>query len=222
MCATHLVKCKFERLERFVPNIVGGALPHHDSGDHEYYCCTMMTLFYPWQEASCIKLPTDSWESAFNAFKFSTRQKQLMQNFNLRYECLDARDDFHAQLKKKLQPRTPWHNGGYSDAGSDADFMKMPPTGRIEHGIRGKLYTSSLRMMDSISTILTNAGWLEQFSGTIANKYVRLLPKQIPGLSWSNIVKNRCNAIFKEKFASYIPPVEGEKVIQGKYKPGLW
>jgi hypothetical protein len=65
-----------------------------------------------------------------------------MCNFNLRYECLDARDNFHAQLKKKqLQTRTPWHNTGDSDVESDTDFVRIPPTGRIDHGVHGKAYT---------------------------------------------------------------------------------
>jgi hypothetical protein len=221
MRTTHVVKCNFDKLEIVVPNIVGGALPRHDSGNREYYCCTMLTLFFPWREALCIKKPSQTWESAFDAYKFTTRQKQLMCNFNLRYECLDARDDFHAQLKKKRHPRTPWCNGGDSDAESDTDYIRIPPTGRIEHGVRGKLYNASLRMMDSISNVLTKAGWLQQCSEVVANTYVRLHPEHIPGSSWSVMIKNRCTAIFREKFASYVPSIEGGNLWQGKLKPGL-
>ncbi len=35
--------------------------------------------------------------------KFNAKDIQLMKNFNLRYECLDARDDFHATLEKTKQ-----------------------------------------------------------------------------------------------------------------------
>ena len=34
----------------------------------------------------------------------SQHQNQLMQNFNIRYECLDARDDYRAQMKKGVDP----------------------------------------------------------------------------------------------------------------------
>jgi hypothetical protein len=31
------------------------------------------------------------------------------------------------------------------------DFVKIPPTGRIDHGVLGKSYLSALKMMGSIS-----------------------------------------------------------------------
>ena len=218
--ANHVVKCDFDRLKSVVPNIVGGALPRPDSGNREYYCCTMLTLFFPWRDASCMKQASESWESIFNAHKFSAREKQLMQNFNLRYECLDAHDDFHAQLKKKTQPRTPWYNGGETDDESDNDFVEMPPTGRIEHGVLGKSYIYTLKMMDSISSVLTKAGWLDRCSEIVITTCERLHPEYIPGSSWSNIVKNRCVSIFKDKFASYVPSIRGNSSSWGEPKPG--
>src|ERR1700687_3187915 len=110
----------------------------------------MLTLFCPWRNASCVKQPSESWESAFHVYLFSSRQKQLMRNFNLRYECLDARDDFHAQLKTKIRSRAPWYNGGESDGESDDDFVKMPPIGKIDHGVLGKSYRYGMKMMDSM------------------------------------------------------------------------
>ena len=71
-------------------------------------------------------------------------QKQLMRNFHLRYECLDARDDFHAQLIKKRHLRAPRYNGGDSDAESDTDYIRMPPTGRIDHEVHGKVCTAEV------------------------------------------------------------------------------
>jgi len=207
--ASHVVKCDFDRLKHVVPNIVGGTLPRRDSRNREYYCCTMLTLFFPWRDTSCMRRASESWESIFNADIFSVREKQLMQNFNLRYECLDARDDFHAQLKKKTQPRTAWYNGGGSDDESDDDFVKMPPTGHIEHGVLGKSYAYTVKMMDSMSSVLRNAGWLDQCSDTVANTCERLRLEYIPASSWSNIVKNHCISIFKEKFVSYVPPIQG-------------
>ncbi|KAF8874503.1 hypothetical protein CPB84DRAFT_1690107, partial [Gymnopilus junonius] len=82
-----------------VPNFLGGNLPRRDQGDREYYCCTMLTLFKPWRQPSELKT-AGSWDQCFSEHKFSKRDVQLMDNFNVRYECLDARDDFRAQLKK--------------------------------------------------------------------------------------------------------------------------
>ena len=216
--ATHVVKCDFDRSEYIVPNIVGGALPRHDAGSREYYCCTMLTLFCPWRNASCVKQPSESWESAFHVYLFSSRQKQLMGNFNLRYECLDARDDFHAQLKNKTQSRTPWYNQGDSDTESDDDFVTMPTVGRIDHGVLGMSYRYAIKMMDSMSSTLRMAGWLDQCSEMVANTYVRLHSEYVPGSSWSNIIKNRCVAIFKDRFASYEPPPPSENGCNGKMK----
>ena len=47
-----------------------------------------------------LKEEHQSWDKAFNLHPFMLRQLQLIKNFNLRYECLDACDNFHAQLRK--------------------------------------------------------------------------------------------------------------------------
>ena len=218
MCSTHVVKCDFDRTRYVVPNIVGGALLRYDCGNREYYCCAMLTLFHPWRDALSVKQLSETWESAFNRCSFSTRQKQLMQNFNLRYECLDAHDDFHAQLKMKIPTRTPWYNDGESDA-EDDDFVKIPLAGKIDHGVLRSSYCYGLKMMDSILSILRNARWLDQGSEVVANTHVRLHPERIPGSSWASIIKNRCTAIFKERCAGYTPPIQTHLEPCGEGRP---
>jgi hypothetical protein len=58
----------------------------------------MLTLFCSWR--SDLKRSTQSWDETFLSHTFSKRQEEVMNNFNLRYECLDARDDFHSKLQK--------------------------------------------------------------------------------------------------------------------------
>ena len=82
-----------------VPNFVGQTLPRRDQGDREFYCTTMLTLFKPWRSGSTLKLSGASWDETFIAHTFTDQQKQIIQNFNIRYECLDQRDDFLSQLK---------------------------------------------------------------------------------------------------------------------------
>lgn len=207
MRATHVVKCDFERTKHVVPNVVGGALPRHDRGNREYYCCTMLTLFCPWRHALHMKQQCESWESAFNAYRFSARQRQLMRNFNLRYECLDARDDFHAQLRAKIRLRGSHYNGDDLDTDTDdaEDYVVMPPTGRIDKDVLGRSYLSSLKAMDSISAVLSKSGWLDRCKDTVVDTYERLRPDYVPGSSWSNMIKNQCSAIFKQKFIGYSP-----------------
>ncbi|KDR66271.1 hypothetical protein GALMADRAFT_17237, partial [Galerina marginata CBS 339.88] len=89
--------------EKRIPNFIGATLPRCDQGDRNYYCSTMLTLFKPWRKGYDLKSnDTETWDECFNNYKFSNQQEKLMQNFNIKYECLDARDDYRAQLKKGL------------------------------------------------------------------------------------------------------------------------
>src|SRR5882762_9268200 len=87
-------------MQGWVPNFIGGALPRSDRGDREYYCSTMLTFFKPWRTGKDLKLEDQSWDDAFRTHMFNTRQLDIMKYFNVRYECLDARDDYAAQMKK--------------------------------------------------------------------------------------------------------------------------
>ncbi|KAJ3773253.1 hypothetical protein FB446DRAFT_642002, partial [Lentinula raphanica] len=82
-----------------VPNFLGGILPRPDKDDREYYCCTMLVLFSPWRSGKDLKSEHQSWHDAFISHEFPPHTKIYMQNMNLRYEALDARDDFRAQIK---------------------------------------------------------------------------------------------------------------------------
>ena len=43
-----------------------------------------------------------SWDDTFNKHEFRNHEVQLMKNFNIHYECLDACDDYSAQLKNAV------------------------------------------------------------------------------------------------------------------------
>jgi hypothetical protein len=87
--------------EEYVPNFIGGAVPRSDRGDREYYCSTMLAFFRPWRTGKDLKYETQSWDEAFNKYQFTLQQQKIMKYFNVRYECLDARDDYAAQMKKR-------------------------------------------------------------------------------------------------------------------------
>ena len=57
----------------------------------------MMTLFKPWSVPSDLKDDSISWEVAFECHPFDDVKHKLMQNFNIRYECHDAKDDYREQ-----------------------------------------------------------------------------------------------------------------------------
>ena len=63
----------------------------------------MLTLFKPWRRGLDLKNSAQAtWDDIFNDYDFGTQQLQLMKNFNIQYECLDACDEYHAQLKKSI------------------------------------------------------------------------------------------------------------------------
>jgi len=49
---------------------------------------------------ACLKQDSELWNDAFTTHKFGTWFTQLMCHMNIHYECLDAQDDFYAQMKK--------------------------------------------------------------------------------------------------------------------------
>ncbi|PPQ72163.1 hypothetical protein CVT24_002414 [Panaeolus cyanescens] len=99
---THVVACNPDKRSYMVPNFRGPPLPRRDDGDYEEYCCTMLTFFKPWRTGVDLKPASMTWEHAFDDYTFTDRQLQLMDNFNVRYECYDAKDDFYAMNKHKL------------------------------------------------------------------------------------------------------------------------
>ncbi|KZS86366.1 hypothetical protein SISNIDRAFT_396934, partial [Sistotremastrum niveocremeum HHB9708] len=86
-----------EEVDSYVPNFIGPALPRQDGSDHELYAATMLTLFKPWRKKKDLKDDDSTWLSTFESFNFTSRQRECMKFFHLRYECLDAKDDFRSQ-----------------------------------------------------------------------------------------------------------------------------
>ena len=60
----------------------------------------MLTVFKPWRHGNYLRKDEETWDGAFNRLTFSTCQLELIKILNLGYECLDAHDDFHAQMQK--------------------------------------------------------------------------------------------------------------------------
>ncbi|TFK62680.1 hypothetical protein BDN72DRAFT_776818, partial [Pluteus cervinus] len=93
-------KCRFiSKHKERIPNFVGATLPRSDKGDREYYFLTMLVLFKPWRKGYNLKQEMETWEDAFEVFKFSPRHSRIIKHINIRHECLDAADDYAAQLR---------------------------------------------------------------------------------------------------------------------------
>ncbi|KAI0091810.1 hypothetical protein BDY19DRAFT_885194, partial [Irpex rosettiformis] len=119
-CETHRVRVVDEK-DAKVPDFIGGVLPRKDKGNREEYCLTMLSLFKPWRSGLELKIVSKSWSESFDSHDFSQRQCDIMNNFNLRYECRDARDDFAAQRKAKGRGITDWPSDLDNDVLDDMD-----------------------------------------------------------------------------------------------------
>jgi hypothetical protein len=60
----------------------------------------MLVFCKPGWTGKKLKYEDHSGNDAFKIYKFNTRQLEIMKYFNVWYECLDARDDYAAQMKK--------------------------------------------------------------------------------------------------------------------------
>lgn len=150
-----------------VVNFIGGVLPRPDQADKDHYCATMLVVFKPWRSGKDLKTMSQSWENAFEAHNFMPREQQIIKNFNIRYECLDAHDDYHAQLKAgHIQPTLNiWNNNDFS---SEINFDSNHPETSI--GIEPHLDETSFQAIidnnemismetNRIRSILHHTGW---------------------------------------------------------------
>ncbi|KAF4582627.1 hypothetical protein EYR40_002550 [Pleurotus pulmonarius] len=101
LSATHKCALMLETNKKVAQTVLNfmSAPPRQDQGDREYYCSVMLALFLPWRSGEELKDKDQTWDEAFVSREFSAQHVQIMNNFNLRYECLDAKDDFRTQMK---------------------------------------------------------------------------------------------------------------------------
>jgi hypothetical protein len=111
---THAASCNFRKLTTVIPNFIGSPVPRADKGDRSFYCMTMLSLFKLWRSPGDLKDHDSTWEQAFDDHAFTEREMELLSNFNMRYECNDARDDHFAAMKKKLAEAQSGFTSHYS------------------------------------------------------------------------------------------------------------
>ena len=161
---TYEVQCK-SLSDLVVPNFIGGTLPRCDQGDREYYCSTMLTLFKPWRTGYDLKGTNETWEHAFDNYNFANRQMNLMNNFNLCYECLDARDDYSAQMKdSEKKDNQFWESSDNNQLGQEYTGWRDD-----DEELNDDMYLNgSCRQNDAkedemrlVEQVVTGAGWLD-------------------------------------------------------------
>ncbi|KAI5885440.1 uncharacterized protein SCHCODRAFT_01050459, partial [Schizophyllum commune H4-8] len=219
--ASHHVWCDPSKRHYIVPNFVGGSIPRSDQGDREYYCATMLTLFSPWRRGRDLKVEGYDWDHAFRAYEFKGRHLQLMENFNLRYECADARDDYRNELKKKK--RVGAVNFRIEDAEDDGDGGVGYPGSYGEDldydapddGETGPGWNRVYQIVDFARTYAGTSGWTEIRKDDKHPAPTSSIPKGARrGSEWASYIKNLKDSIFHAKLRS-VPVGNGSRNAAG-------
>jgi len=158
------VKCIPIAMGKF-PNFTGHTLPRKDQGDREFYCLTMLTLFQPWRTGHDLKTAKVSWDEAFSDHPFMERQKILLKNMNICHECIDAKDDYYAQLKQGAETETTWvpdGEDGDDSLGDDSALNSVEFVDVLMTKELGRRTLGRLRQIEVMQHILTTLGWSKQ------------------------------------------------------------
>ena len=142
-----------------------------------------------------MKVADETWEEQFSRYNFSTRAWEIMENFNVRYECYDAKDDFARMMRA----------GGVDDVDNidDEDSVhgdNMDPDSFFEDGeedLAAGVGPATQGIQDAnfdLLGALRRAGWRAWDHATEAAKQNMKLPKIVIDASlnsgpWRNIVK---------------------------------
>ncbi|KAF5331416.1 hypothetical protein D9611_011867 [Ephemerocybe angulata] len=194
--ATHAVALDPGRRQKYVPHFIGPPIPRRDAGDREYYCCAMLTLFRPWRTGIDMKSADVTWEAAFDAYSFTERQKEIMANFNMRYECYDARDDYSAIIKAAGLKADPLATGDDDEEEEDDIYVENGENDEDDDDLCmgiGKDNTNLRTANSAMLKALRSAGW-KATSGASRLKDALKLPRiaidnSLRSGAWNNILK---------------------------------
>ena len=191
-----------------VPNFAGANLPRCDQGDREYYTCTMLTLFKPWRKGTDLKGMNASWDDSFNTYTFSEEDLRLMKNFNIRYECLDARDDYRAQMKKGLSPIFgSWDTEEVEEQLTDVpNVYSLDATQADDSAINphdsGPTHYKHMREMETVNQMMTSMGWTEPLTSVVTSQSdsEAFRPqRQLQGSEWEKVVETAKHDVLRKK-----------------------
>ena len=112
----------------------------------------------------------------------------MMNNFNIRYECLDARDDFRAQLKKDASINLfgSWEKMDEDDDDCDGRSDMNGPSTSVEFddapsdplGL-GQKQIRRMKEMEMANRMLTDAGWTDPILGSNIRQHPIFKPNKI-------------------------------------------
>jgi hypothetical protein len=194
-----------KRVHSIVPNLLGAYLPRSDVDDTEFHSCTMLTFFVPWRSGLELKLSTQTWTEAYHAHSFSAKHDTIIKNMNIRYECYDTHNDFHAQLKARAQAMREEGADEVDDAAAeevewdyDMSGMNLVDECQIGGWTRGK--AAQMREMECV---LESAGWK---TGDILHDNVTIdgfqPERSLPMSKWRDIVTTEKKKVIAGRLTS--------------------
>ena len=205
---SHGIRHVKENLRR-VPIFLGGNLPRCDQGDREQYCCTMLALFKPWRSGIDLKSTDQTWDTAFQAFEFTSQQRRYMQNFNVRYECLDARDDYRAQMKKSNPIVGSWESWDDENGNELDDELTAPAYVELDDTpfdpfSSGPIHRRRMQDMNSIKHIMTTTGWTDPLDTDHVIPATTLFKPDVfkPGVVWEKEIATMKQVISDERIVN--------------------
>jgi PIF1-like helicase len=203
-----------------IPNFAGANLPRCDEGDREFYCSTMLTLFKPWRKGGDLKGVNMSWDEAFHAHPFSERETRYMRNFNVRYECLDARDDYRAQMKNSLADPTITGSWNLNEVEDDADenlHGVYPENVELDDTPMGPLLLGpkhKKRMMETelVRQMMCGMGWADPLNTMQPRPESFIREKKIPSAAWEREIDMLKKTILNQKNVYNVPHDPGKDI----------
>jgi hypothetical protein len=140
---------------------------------------------------------------------FNTDQLSLIKNANIRYECLDAKDDYHAQMQKNAGVLPVWEENNHDwddiEAGSPSDTVfpinndnESVPLDLLQLGWAELRWQQDIMMMRNI---MTNLGWTRECHGTTPHPDVASTPIDcvLSSSAWKHEVDKKKQEVLEQQ-----------------------
>jgi len=204
-------------------NFIGGPLPRCDQGDFEYYCRTMLTLFKPWRRGQDLKDAQQMWADAFALYKFKPEQKKIMNNFNLRYECLDKRDDYHAILKRQSKLKAADISSKIQDHYDNSCDLGIGSNVEEDYGDQRLLGPNAIKkaqQMIETELMMNDAGWLDDDGVSRPQLNFKGISPAVnrTGAEWKSVVKQCRENLLNIKKQNFMPTANAMQEVEHEMK----
>ncbi|KAI5885607.1 uncharacterized protein SCHCODRAFT_02467380, partial [Schizophyllum commune H4-8] len=220
LASSHCMKKRQKEDPMLVLNFMR-LLPRSDKGNLDEYIQVMLMLFKPWRRPEDLKSADETWRDAFDKHKFSPREKQLMKNFNLRWECMDARDDYRSRQKsgEGWTEDIPLTEEDVQDIDHDDDCRSQIetvfPTTHAEYEEMNTLYTKKKTSFLGMKDMMVRHRWNVPIA-TIAAPAGRISVKRT-ARNWTEIVKEAKKAAIDAQGVRILVVPENHPVVGPAY-----